>query len=147
MTSHRWTVLVTGSRDWTDVFAVHAALVKQLKVAVRNGKRLHVIHGGHTSGADAITDEWCRSMVGPSVSFQAVKAEWNRDCDSNCHHRPRTDTNGNNVCSAAGPLRNQKMVDMSPDVCLAFLLPTARGTRDCVARAEKASIPVLKKTA
>lgn len=43
---------------------------------------------------------------------------------------------------AAGPLRNQEMIDMKPDLVLAF--PDARsvGTLDTIRRARKAGIPV-----
>lgn len=43
---------------------------------------------------------------------------------------------------AAGPIRNQKMVDLGATVCLAFPLPGSRGTAHCMSAARKASIPV-----
>jgi hypothetical protein len=44
----------------------------------------------------------------------------------------------------AGPIRNQKMVDMKPDLVLAFSydLSVSRGTADCVRRAKAAGITV-----
>jgi len=42
----------------------------------------------------------------------------------------------------AGPLRNQAMVDLGADLCLAFPRGESRGTRDCMRRAETAGIPV-----
>lgn len=44
---------------------------------------------------------------------------------------------------AAGPIRNQGMVDSGADLCLAFPTKTSRGTRDCMRRARAAGIPVL----
>jgi len=44
---------------------------------------------------------------------------------------------------AAGPIRNQQMVDAGADVCLAFPLPGSRGTRHCMTAAAKAGIPVV----
>jgi hypothetical protein len=44
----------------------------------------------------------------------------------------------------AGPIRNQEMVDSGAGICLAFLVPGSIGTADCVKRAEKAGIPVMK---
>lgn len=43
---------------------------------------------------------------------------------------------------AAGPLRNQEMVDLGADFCLGFLRGEARGTRDCLGRAQAAGIPM-----
>lgn len=43
---------------------------------------------------------------------------------------------------AAGLIRNQRMVDLGADLCLAFPLGESRGTWDCVARARKAGIEV-----
>jgi hypothetical protein len=43
---------------------------------------------------------------------------------------------------AAGVIRNQEMVDAGADVCFAFPTGEAKGTRDCIRRAEKAGIPV-----
>lgn len=42
---------------------------------------------------------------------------------------------------AAGPIRNQEMVDSGADLCIAFPAPDSRGTRDCLRRAKEASIP------
>lgn len=48
---------------------------------------------------------------------------------------------------AAGPIRNQKMVDQKPDVCLAFYYGVVSpGTKSCVERAKKAGIPVQEFT-
>jgi hypothetical protein len=43
---------------------------------------------------------------------------------------------------AGGPARNQQMVSMGANLCLAFLDPDSKGTKDCVERAEKAGILV-----
>jgi len=45
---------------------------------------------------------------------------------------------------AAGPRRNQEMVDSGVDLCLAFYREGAgnRGTQDCVRRARNAGVPV-----
>lgn len=45
--------------------------------------------------------------------------------------------------NAAGPIRNQHMLDIGkPDVVLAF--PGGRGTEDMIRRAEKAGVPVKR---
>jgi hypothetical protein len=52
-------------------------------------------------------------------------------------HRADWDRHG----KAAGPLRNQSMVDSGADVCLAFIRAESRGATDCLERAKKANIP------
>lgn len=44
---------------------------------------------------------------------------------------------------AAGPIRNQVMVDMKPDVCLEFNLDNSRGTSNCAQLASAAGIKVV----
>lgn len=77
-----------------------------------------IIHGG-AKGADRWAGIWADKRGVP------------------CHVEPAT-----GPWPAAGPLRNQRMVDMKPDMGCAF--PGDRGTADCVARMEKAGIPVHK---
>lgn len=43
---------------------------------------------------------------------------------------------------AAGPIRNQHMVDLGANECAAFPQPGSRGTHDCIRRAKTAGIPV-----
>lgn len=42
---------------------------------------------------------------------------------------------------AAGPIRNQEMVDLGADLCLAFPAVDSRGTRNCARVAQEAGIP------
>ena len=44
---------------------------------------------------------------------------------------------------AAGPIRNQQMVDARPDAVLAYWDGQSRGTLDTITRAAKAGIPVF----
>lgn len=48
---------------------------------------------------------------------------------------------------AAGPIRNQAMVDTHPDLTLAFMCDGSRGTADCVRRSQAAHIRTLVWTA
>jgi hypothetical protein len=43
---------------------------------------------------------------------------------------------------AAGPKRNQEMVDLGADVCLAFPMKGSRGTMHCMKAAKAAGIPL-----
>lgn len=47
---------------------------------------------------------------------------------------------------AAGPIRNQEMVDLGADLCLAFIHPDSVGTVHCARIAEAAGIPVERFT-
>jgi hypothetical protein len=114
-------VLVTGSRDWTD----EEFLWSVLDVAA-SGTRIRIVHGACPSGADLVAQAWC-DLKG--IEAERHPADWDR------YHK------------AAGPIRNQEMVDLGADVCYAFFSGDgtgSKGTADCVERAEKAGIPVRK---
>ena len=115
--------IVTGNRTWANVEAIRAALR-----TLPEGST--VVHGGCPTGADAIADRLIRPMGHvPEIH----PAEWHG-------HGP-----------AAGPIRNQVMVDLGADVCFAFgeLQRMKRGklrntgTGDCVERCRKAGIRVV----
>jgi len=99
-------VIVTGSRHWTDVAEVERALLRLPRDAV-------IVHGA-ARGLDAIA---ARVAVEQGLTVEAHPADWGS------HGR------------AAGPIRNQAMVDLGVDECLAFPLPDSVGTWDCVLRA------------
>lgn len=137
-------VLVTGARDWADYTMLSAALWDQYQFAYALGMRLKVIHGNCPDGADAMADHWAKEMSPYGVIVKPVDADWERPCDDTCYHKPRYRRDGTRYCPLAGHIRNQQMVDMRPRVCLAFLTPASRGTRDCARRAEKASVPLIR---
>lgn len=113
-------LLVTGGRGYANrlilaqvLTAAKAALDE--KLGFKN-VRLH--HGG-AKGADSLAAEYA-SLNGWGVVER--KADWDE------HGR------------AAGPIRNQQMVDWSNAVlCISF--PGGVGTADCVKRAVEAGIP------
>lgn len=119
-------VIVTGSRDWRDSATVFLALNDLLH---EHDDRLVLVHGACLTGADGIADWWAKDAVekfGHDVTVERHPANWDR------HDR------------AAGPIRNQEMVDLGADVLLAFQVGNSRGTADCIRRAEKADIPVRR---
>ena len=120
MTKPPYRILVTGSRNWTDVRTVYRALTDHSAEAIRQGRRVLVI-AGDARGADALAAVWA---VSHAVGGESHPADWEK------HGK------------AAGPIRNQEMVDLGADICLAFPLGESRGTRDCMRRAEEAGIPV-----
>jgi hypothetical protein len=113
-------ILVTGSRDWTDVAVIDDAL----REAVRGvpADEVVIVHGDCPTGADAIVD-----MLALASGFTVEKypAQW--------------EVHG----KAAGPIRNAKMVEDGADVCLAFPQGVSRGTRGCIELAKVAGIETL----
>jgi len=112
-------ILVCGGRNWNDWPKLKAHLD-----AYANGsaESIHVIEGG-AHGADIMGRQWA---IGKKVTYTEVPADWK--------------THG----KAAGPIRNRQMLDMAPDVVLAFHvdLAASKGTKDCVEEAKRRGIPV-----
>ena len=111
-------ILSTGGRDWDDIDAIRDAIM--LATIGVSKRQVFVVHGA-ARGADTIADQIARGL---GMIPEPHPANWSE------HHR------------AAGPIRNQQMVDLGADMCLAFLMPGSKGTADCIKRAEKAGIPV-----
>lgn len=110
-------ILVTGSRKWVDYRTIADAIWRHMS---DEEPGTVVVHGG-AAGADSIADVAART-------YRLVVEV----------HHPSWDVHG----KAAGPIRNQHMVDLGADVCLAFVVDgQSRGTLDCLRRAEKAGIP------
>lgn len=79
-----------------------------------------LVHGAAT-GADSLAAEWWGDIQ--ERPTEAHPADWDR------HGK------------AAGPIRNQEMVDSGLDLCIAF--PGGRGTADMIRRCEAAGVPVV----
>lgn len=123
-------VLVTGSRDWDKPEAItkaldlmHTAMVST-NVEREGEKELYwftLVHGACPTGADKIADDWGKEK---GVRIERHKADWQK------HGK------------AAGPIRNQEMVDSAPLVVLGFPKGKSKGTRGCLDMAEKANLMV-----
>lgn len=144
-------LLWTGSRTWGDWGAIDRIATEELH-RYPAGTTVIMVHGdyrnerwGKPPGLDAIIDSWANSKIiaarHPEYTIIAEPhpADWFRDCDENCQHRPRR---RGERCPAAGPLRNQHTVDLGADKCIAAPTEGSRGTWDCVRRAKAAGIPV-----
>lgn len=110
-------VLVCGSRDWAD----RATVFETLDALPREGL---VVVEGCARGADSIGGhEWAAERGVP------VR-----------HHPARWNLYGR----AAGPVRNQEMLEERPDLVVAFHedLTASRGTADMVGRARRRGVPV-----
>jgi hypothetical protein len=108
-------VLITGSRDWSDLDAIASALVGYLI----DDPNAVLVSGACPSGADSMAEQlW--EMWGGTV--ERHPANWK-------------------LGKSAGILRNNEMVDLGADVCLAFRKNYSRGTTHCANAATMAGIP------
>ena len=109
-------VLVCGDRNWGDGTVV----MKRLRELPRG---VEIITGG-ARGADFWAEETTHRFTG--FKLNVIRAEWTK------------------FGKAAGPIRNRKMLDMEPDLVIAFHndLENSKGTKDTVDEAKKRGIPV-----
>lgn len=109
-------VLVCGSRGWQD-----PEPIRQLMEALAKLDEVTLVHGD-AKGADRLA-----ACMAPNygVRVEAHPAAWKRDF------------------KAAGPIRNQEMLDSGVDVVFAFRSAgRSHGTDDMIRRAEQAGVPV-----
>lgn len=120
-------LLVTGGRDFCESVTskgeprdrdVYMGERMALGYALDTINPTRIIHGGAT-GADRWAGIWADRRGVP------------------CHVEPAT-----GPWPQAGPLRNQRMVDMRPDAAVRF--PGNRGTQDCAHRCRVAGIDVFE---
>ena len=107
-------IIVCGSRKYGDSGRISMVLEEYA------ASRPRIIVGG-ASGADRLAEEAADEM---GFAVTVIPAAW--------------ETLG----KAAGPVRNQRMVDSIADLLIAF--GNGRGTEDCIRRAERAGIPVRR---
>lgn len=110
-------VLITGSRTWTDTTPIRRALREQWA----DGAVL--VSGACRRGADQLAEQVWAAWGG---QVERHPADWHR------HGR------------CAGFRRNEAMVALGADVCLAFILDESRGASHTAALAEAAGIPTLR---
>lgn len=108
-------VIVCGGRDFGAQLGEHILAYDTLFAL---GPDVTLVCGG-ARGADQMAIAW-HNITGTPV--EVFPADWKK------HGR------------AAGPIRNQQMLDAGADLVIAF--PGGRGTADMVQRARKAGIPV-----
>lgn len=129
-------ILVTGSRDFNKADKVRWGITVALETLIAkfpDDKEIVIVHGA-AKGADALAENYVHNTAqyltdkGYRIRQEKHPANW--------------DKNGR----AAGPIRNQEMVDKGADICVAFVKVGAanRGTTDCANRARKAGIEVLE---
>ena len=109
-------VLITGSRHWND----EATMLARFRELDGTMEEVTIVHG-NAAGADHMAGVLAMVLM---FKVEVYPADWQ-------HHG-----------KAAGPLRNQVMVDAGAALGLAFPWPESKGTWDCVRRAADAGIPV-----
>ena len=115
-------VLFSGSRTWTDehiVFQVLLAIEEAVEVA---SWPMTLVHGKCPQGLDYMASQMIYSRPRPWVE-ESHPARWEQ------------------FGRAAGPIRNQLMVNLGADACFGFRVQGSGGTSDCLARARLADIP------
>lgn len=113
-------IIVCGDRTYCDEWLVNALLD-----GLYENKPTHpfVLIDGGAKGADHWAEEWAFKI--PDVEHYIIPADW--------------EGRG----KAAGPIRNQEMIEMRPDLVIAFHddIEKSKGTKDMIYRAKKAGIP------
>jgi hypothetical protein len=126
-------ILITGSREWPYEWMVGAQIANFIangldRIPTVDGlDDIVVVHGDCPTGVDHFADIWAQDHIVPlGGTIERHPANWDR------------------YGRAAGPKRNQEMVDLGANICLAFPMPGGRGTQDCIRRARKAGIKVIE---
>lgn len=118
-------VLVTGSREWST--KEHGAVMR--KVFDLLDPAATVVHGA-AQGADSMAEYGWAGVWDRTTEKHPV--DWKRG-----YQGPDT------FDRTAGYKRNDHMVSLGADICIAFIEGDSRGTRQCAASALAAGIPVL----
>ena len=113
-------ILVTGSRDWDDPQEVNDTLF-MLGFGFRD-EEITLVAGSCRSGADRYAEEYAEDRGWKIERHPADWLGWGKQ---------------------AGFVRNQQMVDLGADVCVAFRKNHSPGTTHCGEAAEKAGIHTI----
>lgn len=108
-------ILITGSRSWTDRITIHGAL------DTWGGDGTTVVTGACPKGADRLAEEEARAL---GYEVERHPADWSRG-------------------KSGGFRRNEQMVRLGADVCLAFWDGQSRGTRHTIDLARSKGIETI----
>lgn len=148
-------VLVTGSRSWDDVPAVHAVLLEAWHDARQDGWPGIEVIEGQASGADEIAAAWAREHHHDGVGHQPYPAHW-ETCAPTCPPGHRKTAHDRTYCPTAGHRRNADMVNAGPLICIAFIDQCrsprcnkpqphdSHGVTNCIGLARQAGVPVIE---
>ncbi len=121
-------ILITGSRTWDDYDTLCKAIVDTIIDYVKENPHLNkgpidwvtIVHGNCPNGADKLADIFATQVLNCRV--ERYDADWK--------------TFG----KRAGFVRNRRMVNSMPDVCLAFIRDKSKGATNCRDLAKAAGI-------
>lgn len=113
-------VAVTGGRTYSNWTVVHRELFSLID-GIENVHDWPHILVGDAQGADKLVRETCKSL---GIAYDVFYADWHK------------------WGKAAGPKRNQEIIDCEPQLLIAF--PGGRGTADMISRAECDKIEIRK---
>lgn len=121
-------ILVTGTREELTQAEKDLISVAIEEAAMRDYQKHQrpcvVVHGGCRTGVDQYVEETYADVDDSNLSVESHPADWS-------------------LGKKAGPLRNQAMVDLGADICLAFPRPDSKGTRHCAKAAIDAGIETI----
>lgn len=123
-------LLVTGTRQLES--ADDRRTVRKAIVDLIHEHQPEVIIHGAAAGVDSYVAATAATL---DVPTDAHPAKWREHNSCRC---PETAA----YCREAGSRRNQEMLELKPDLVVAFPGPRSRGTWDMVRRAEVAGIEV-----
>lgn len=118
-------ILITGTREELSSEEKHKinTLLAKILIIDHPHDDVVIVHGDCPTGVD----NWVSGFEDDrtNVTIERHPADWV------AHGR------------YAGPIRNQEMVDLGADICLAFPKGESRGTRGCAKLAQEAGIPTI----
>lgn len=144
-------ILVTGSRYWSDYAKVaHALSATVMELIQKNPdeKKIVIVHGDCPARA-----EWKDGKFIKYVGADHYASEWTNKVQRSMKVRgydikqEKHPANWQKNNRGAGMIRNQEMVDLGADVCLAFILDNSSGATHCAERADEAGIDTRRYTA
>lgn len=109
-------VLVFGSRNWP-AHTVIGFDMANLKKAIGDYTLVH----GAAAGADTFADDYAQYL---RLEIDPFKADWVTHA------------------KAAGPIRNQKMLDSGLDYAMGYVFNDSKGSADMAGRLRKAGVPM-----
>jgi hypothetical protein len=110
-------LLVTGSGKWTETGILEIALLAETAHVPARG--ILLVHGAHWKGADKLADEMAARR---GWDVERHPADW-------AHYGNR-----------AGQIRNERMVKLGADVCVAFIRDRSPGASTTVFKARREGI-------
>lgn len=122
-------ILITGSRDWDCYDSIKARINEAIVEWAKEHPGLEkgpitwvtVVHGNCLRGADALADHYASKVL--RCTIERYDADWAQ------------------FQRRAGFVRNRRMVESMPDICLAFIRDKSKGATGCRDLAKAKGIP------